>query len=92
MNELWVTRGLEKVFNVNPKRLEEFINYLKKDREFFEEIVISAYVDGVISLSKAAELLEVTRDELAEDLKRKGVPIRKLSKEDVLAEVDIAKF
>ncbi len=92
MNELWIVRELEKIVSVHPKRLEKFIEYLKKDRGLFKEIVISAYVDGVISISKAAELLEVTRDELVEEFKAKGIPIRKLSKEDVIAEVEAVKW
>jgi len=92
MHELWIIRELEKIANVHPKRLEKFLEHLKKDRELFREIVISAYVDGVISLSKATELLEVTRKELAEELKKKEITVRKLSKEDILAEVEAVKW
>ena len=41
-----------------------------------------------INLGKAAELLGVHRLELQEELREKGVPIRGLSKEDVIAEVE----
>jgi len=92
MNELWIVRELEKIAGLQPERLEKFVEHLKKDKELFREVVISAYVDGVISISKAAELLEVTRDELIEEFKSKGIPIRKLSKEDVIAEVEVAKW
>ncbi len=92
MEAIWIVKGIENVVKANPKRLESLLKDLKKDRELFEEIVISAYVDGLISLSKAAELLEVTRDELVEVLKRKGIPLRVLSKEDVIAEVEAIKW
>ena len=51
-------------------------------------MVIGAYTDGKISLSKAAELLRMTRIELQKELLKKGVPVRTLSKEDVIAEVE----
>ena len=80
------------MIKANPKRLDDLLRNLKNDRELFEEIVISAYVEGLISLSKASELLEITRDEMVEILKKKGIPIRILSKEDVLAEVEAIRW
>jgi predicted HTH domain antitoxin len=41
-----------------------------------------------INLGKAAELLGVHRLELQNELREKGVPIRGLSKEDVIAEAE----
>ncbi len=89
---IWVLKGIESVIKANPKRLDDLLRNLKKDKELFEEIVISAYVEGLIGLSKASELLEITRDELIEILKKRGVPIRTLSKEDVIAEVETIKW
>ncbi|AIG98412.1 putative small protein [Archaeoglobus fulgidus DSM 8774] len=89
---VWVVKGIENVVKANPKKLEDLLRSLKKDKELFEEIVISAYVEGLISLSKASELLEITRDELIDLLKKKGIPIRALSKEDVIAEVEAIKW
>ncbi len=80
------------VIRANPKRLEDLLRNLRKDRELFEEIVISAYVEGLINLSKASELLEIIRDEMIKMLKKKGVPIRMLSKEEVLAEVEAVRW
>jgi len=88
----WVVKGIENVIRANPRRLEDLLRNLKKDRELFEEIVISAYVEGLINLSKASELLEITRDEMIEILKKKGIPIRTLSKEDVMAEVEAIRW
>ncbi|MDI3498781.1 UPF0175 family protein [Archaeoglobus sp.] len=76
----------------NPKRLEELLANLRRDKELFEEIVISAYVEGLISLSKASELLEITRDEMAEILRKRGVPLRNLNKDDLVAEVEAIKW
>jgi len=92
MEAVWVVKGIENVVKANPKKLEDLLRSLKKDKELFEEIVISAYVEGLISLSKASELLEITRDELIEILKKRGIPIRALSKEDVIAEVEAIKW
>ncbi len=92
MESLWLVKGIEDVVKTNPKRFQNLLENLKKDKELFEEIVISAYVDGLINLSKASELLEITRDELIDMLKRRGIPIRKLSKEDVKAEIEAIKW
>ncbi len=89
---MWVVKGIENVIKANPKRLEDLLRSLKKDKELFEEIVISSYVEGLISLSKASELLEITREEMVEKLKKRGIPIRMLSKEDVVAEVEAIKW
>jgi len=62
----WIVKGIENVIKANPKRLEDLLKNLKNDKELFEEIVISAYVEGLINLSKASELLEITREELIE--------------------------
>jgi predicted HTH domain antitoxin len=50
--------------------------------------IITDYLDGEISLSKAAELLGMTRIELQRKLKEQGIPIRSLSIDDVFAEVE----
>jgi predicted HTH domain antitoxin len=90
--DVWVVKGIENVIKANPKRLDDLLRNLKNDKELFEEIVISAYVEGLISLSKASELLEITRDEMVEILKKKGIPIRMLNKEDVIAEVEAVRW
>ena len=90
--DVWVVKGIENVIKANPKRLKDLLKNLKNDKKLFEEIVLSAYVEGLISLSKASELLEITRDELIEILKRKGIPIRMLSKENIVAEVEAVRW
>ncbi len=89
---MWVVKGIENVIKANPRRLDDLLRNLKRDRELFEEIVISAYVEDLISLSKASELLEITREEMIEILKKRGIPIRTLSKEDVMAEVEAIRW
>lgn len=85
MEELWLISEFEKIAALNPDKV---IRLLKKDKELFWEVVISAYLDRKISLGKAAELLGMTREELIEEFHKRGIPIRKLSKEDVIAEVE----
>lgn len=85
-------KGIENVIKANPKRLDDLLRSLKNNKELFEEIVISAYGEGLISLSKASELLEITREEMIEILKKRGIPIRMLSKEDVMAEVEAVRW
>ena len=85
MEELWLISEFEKIAALN---LDKVIRLLKKDKELFWEIVVSAYLDRKISLGKAAELLGMTREELIEEFHKRGIPIRKLSKEDIIAEVE----
>lgn len=44
-----------------------------------------------INLSKAAEFLGISRLKLEKELKAKGIPIRHLSQEDIVAEVEAIK-
>ncbi len=57
----------------------------------FRSIVIIAHTDGKISLSKASELLGLTRMELQTEFKCQGIPIRTLSEDDVIAEVEMLR-
>jgi predicted HTH domain antitoxin len=50
-----------------------------------------AYIDGKISLSKAAELLGLTRIELQRELKEQGITVRTISEDDVAAEVEMLR-
>ncbi|WP_240910892.1 UPF0175 family protein [Thermococcus sp. MV5] len=40
-------------------------------------------------MGKAAELLGITRDELIQEFHKRSIPIRRLSKEDIIAEVEV---
>lgn len=59
--------------------------------EIFRSLVVIAYIDGKMSLSKASELLGLTRIELETEFKARGIPIRSLSEDDVIAEVEMLR-
>ncbi|NJF25208.1 UPF0175 family protein [Thermococcus sp. Bubb.Bath] len=86
MEEVWMLREFEKVAQLMPERA---LSLIKEDKELFMEIVISAYLDGLISLGKAAEVLGVTREEVIEEFKHRGIPIRTPDRDDVASEVDM---
>ncbi|MGR3317118.1 MAG: UPF0175 family protein [Candidatus Anammoxibacter sp.] len=52
---------------------------------------MNAYIDEKINLSKASELLKVSRIELEMEFREKGIPVRHLSSEDICAEVEAIK-
>jgi predicted HTH domain antitoxin len=56
-------------------------------QKFFGKTIVSK-LDEKINLGKAAELIGVHRLELQNELRAKGVPIRGISKEDAIAEVE----
>lgn len=86
---MWAIDELKKLSEVQPDIVERILEEVRvREPELYKSMVIGAYVDEKISLSKAAELLNVTRNELQKELKEKGIPIRTLSKEDVIAEAD----
>ncbi len=88
----WMIQGLQKLGEIKPDALEKILGDMKHQRpEIFRSLVLIAYVDGKISLSKAAELLGISRMELQRELQSAGVPIRSLSEEDVAAEVEMLK-
>jgi predicted HTH domain antitoxin len=88
----WMIQGLQKLGEIKPDSLEKVLSDIEHQRpEIFRSLVIIAYVDGKISLSKAAELLGLTRTELQRELQRAGIPIRTLSKDDVAAEVEMLR-
>jgi predicted HTH domain antitoxin len=88
----WMIRGLQKLNEIKPDVLEKVLGDMAHQRpEIFRSLVLIAYVDSNISLSKAAELLGFTRIELQRQLLSAGIPIRSLSEEDVAAEVEMLK-
>ncbi len=77
---------------IKPDALEKVLSDIKDQRpEIFRSLVLIAYIDGKISLSKASELLGRTRMELQKELKGQGIPIRSLSEDDVIAEVEMLR-
>ena len=61
----WIIQGLQRLSEIKPEALQKIIGDIKNQRpEIFRSLIIIAYIDGKISLSKASELLGLTRIEL----------------------------
>ena len=89
---LWEVEELKKISEIYPEMVEGAIKYLWiKNPDLYKTVVINAYLDKKINLSKASELLKMTRVELERELKQKGIPIRHLSQEDIAAEAEAIK-
>ena len=85
----WEVEELHKLSKIQPDIVDDALKGLwQRNPTLYKSVVINAYLDEKINLGKAAELLEVGRFELQNELKAKGIPIRSLSKEDVIAEVE----
>jgi predicted HTH domain antitoxin len=88
----WIIQGLQRLSEIKPEALQKIIGDIKNQRpKIFRSLIIIAYIDGKISLSKASELLGLTRIELETEFKARGIPIRLLSEEDVTAEVEMLR-
>jgi predicted HTH domain antitoxin len=88
----WMIQGLQKLGEIRPEALKSVLGDIKNQRpEIFRSLVIIAYIDGTISLSKAAELLGLTGRELERDLRGRGISIRFTSHEDVASEVEMLR-
>jgi len=89
---LWEVEELEKISEAQPEMVEKALKDLWAiNPDLLKTVVINAYIDEKISLGKAAELLSLTRIELEREFKMKGVPLRHLSREDVIAEAAAVK-
>lgn len=89
----WVLDELRKIGEIQPEIINNLLSEIRRSNpNLYKSIVVGAYVDERISLSKAAELLGVTRIELQRELKEKGIPIRASSREDVMAEAEAVKL
>ena len=85
----WEVEELCKLDKVQPEILEAVLKELWQMKPaLYKSVILNAYLDEKINLGKAAELLKVHRVELEKELREKGIPIRRPSKEDVLAEVE----
>lgn len=88
----WEIEELCKLGKIQPEILEVALEELwQRKPALYKSVVINAYLDEKINLGKAAELLGLHRLELQKELIEKGVPIRGLSKEEVVAEVEAIK-
>jgi len=85
---LWEVEELQKISKIQPELVTQALNNLwKSNPELYKDIVINAYIDEKINLSKAAELLAMSRNKFSQELKVKGIPQRNLSQIDIKAEV-----
>jgi predicted HTH domain antitoxin len=88
----WIIQGLQRLSEIKPDALQKVMSDINDQRpEIFHSLVVIAYIDGKISLSKASELLGLTRIELETKFKARGIPIRSLSEDDVIAEVEMLR-
>lgn len=88
----WEVEELYKLGKIQPDILETALRELwQRKSALYKSVIINAYLDEKINLGKAAQLLGVHRLELQNELREKGVPIRRLSKEDVIAETEAIK-
>jgi len=91
-NIFWEVEELKKIGESQPDVVEVALKDLWRNRpELYKAVVMNAYIDEIISLSKAAELLNISRLELETEFRIKGIPIRHLSSEDIVAEVEAIK-
>jgi predicted HTH domain antitoxin len=85
----WEAEELYKLSKIQPDILEVVLKELwQRNPTLYKTVIINAYLDEKINLGKAAELLGVHRLELEKELREKGVPIRGISKDDAIAEVE----
>jgi predicted HTH domain antitoxin len=91
---MWQLRQLEKLVELEPDLVASALEQLLRSHEALcEKMVIGAYLDGEISLAKAAELFGEHPVQLRKKLLGKGVPIKLgvESKEDLIAEAAAAQ-
>jgi predicted HTH domain antitoxin len=85
----WEVDELCKLNKVQPEIVEAALKELwQRNPSLYKSVVINAYLDAKINLGKAAKLLDMHRLELEKELRGKGIPIRSISTEDVVAEVE----
>lgn len=85
----WELEQLNKRSEEQPALADEALSVLWKFQpEVLRRVVIGAYLDQQISLSKAAELIGVTRLELQRQFLQQGIPARMLTVDEVKAEVE----
>jgi predicted HTH domain antitoxin len=85
----WEFEQLCKLSEEQPELADEVLQVLRKHQpEVWKRVIIGAYLDQQINLSKAAELVGVTRLELQRQFLQQGIPVRMLSLDEVQAEVE----
>jgi len=88
----WQVEELNKISEMQPEIIEDALSALwRNNPDLYRMVVVNAYIDRKINLGKAAELLGISRLELEKELRAKGIPVRQLSAEDIVAEVEAIK-
>ena len=88
----WEIEELVKVSELKPEIVKKALNTIwAENPQLKRMVVINAYLDEKINLSKAAEELGLNRLELEEQLKAEGIPVRRLSEDDIRAEAEAVK-
>lgn len=91
---MWQLKQLERLAQLEPDLVASALEELLQSRKALrQKLVIGAYLEGEISLAKAAELLEQHPLELRKKLLGKGIPVRLgvESKEELIAEAAAAR-
>ncbi|MBI3801677.1 MAG: UPF0175 family protein [Deltaproteobacteria bacterium] len=92
---MWQLKQLERLAELEPDLVASAFEELFHSRKALrEKLVIGAYLDGEISLAKAAEMLEQHPVLLRKKLLEKGIPVRlgAESQEELIAEAVAAKM
>ena len=91
---MWQLKQLEKLAELEPDLVASALEELLQSRKALgKKLVIGAYLEGEISLAKAAELLGQHPVQLRKELLEKGIPVRlgAESKEELIAEAAAAR-
>ncbi len=73
----WFWKQLSKLRELHPELVAEALDQIwRSNLKLRRVIVIDAYLEGVISLSKAAELLGLSRWQLQQEFLEQGIPLR----------------
>jgi len=89
--ESWPLEQLIKLQRSQPQLVQRALQrLLDEDEELRWSVVVNAYLDGEISLARAASLLGLHPLELRERFMEKGIPLRlgPVDKADAQAEID----
>ena len=87
----WLLDEIAKLWEIQPERVSQALSRaLEADHELRWAVVVGAYLDEQISLSKAAELLGMDRWTLQAEFQKRGIPLRQgaASVEELQAEIE----
>lgn len=91
---MWQLKQLERLYDIEPDAVDNAMEkFLDKEPILKEKLIIGAYIDGEINLSKTAELLGIHPLRLREKFLSKGIPVKIgiESREGIIAEGIAAK-